>query len=118
MAESPVEDLRPVAERRRQERLPIRGSAIVRIHRREIYADAVDISADGVCLTLPHALEVGSTCQLELQVQGASKHSTPLVARVCFCLQCKDGYRVGLNCSLEEFVDTFAACSVLPGFEG
>lgn len=110
MAESPVEDLRPVAERRRQQRLPIRGSAIVRIQRRKIQADTVDISAHGVCLTLPRALEAGSTCQLDLQVPGASKRSTSVVARVCFCLQGKNGYRVGLNCSLEEFVDEGAQC--------
>lgn len=69
-----------------------------------MHADAVDISAHGVCLTLPRALEVGSTCQLDLEVFGAEKRSLSVAARVCFCLQSKDGYRIGLNCSLEELV--------------
>lgn len=85
--------------------VPMRGSAIVRIQRREMHADTADISAHGVCLTLPRALEVGSTCHLELEIQGAEQRRMSVVARVCFCLQAKSGYRVGLNCSLEEFVD-------------
>lgn len=83
----------------------VRGSALVRIQRREMRADAVDISAHGVCLTLSHALEVGSTCRLDLEIQGSERRSTSVVARVCFCLQGKDGYRIGLNCTLDEFVD-------------
>ncbi len=58
-----------------------------------------------MCLTVPHALEVGSSCQLDVLVQGAAKRSMSVVARVCFCLQGKNGYRVGLNCSLAELVD-------------
>jgi hypothetical protein len=71
-------------------------------------ADTVDISAHGVCLTLPRALEVGSTCQLELEIHGATQRSKSVVARVCFCVQGSNGYRIGLNCSLEEFVDNGA----------
>src|SRR4030095_13950763 len=109
MAECSAEDLRPpVADRRRQQRLLIRGSALVRIQRREMRADTVDISAHGVCLTLPHALEVGSICRLEREIHGAAQRSTSVEARVCFCLQGNNGYRIGLNCSLEEFVDESA----------
>jgi hypothetical protein len=110
MVEDSAEDLRPpVAERRKQQRLPIRGSARVRIQRREMRADPVDISTHGVCLTLPRALEVGSTCQLDLEVQGAAQRRTSVLARVCFCLQGQNGYRIGLNCELDEFVDSGAA---------
>jgi len=69
MAEDSAEDLRPpVTERRKQPRLPIRGDALVRIQRRELRAEAVDISAHGVCLTLPRAVEVGTTCWLDLEI--------------------------------------------------
>jgi hypothetical protein len=79
MAEDSAEELRrPLADRRRQPRLPTRGTALVRFQRRELRADTVDISAHGVCLTLPH---------------------------VCFCLRGNNGYRIGLNCALEDFVD-------------
>ena len=105
MAESSVEDSPAGADRRREPRLPVRGSAIVRIQRRAMRAETVDISAHGVCLTLPRALEIGITCQVDLQVQGAAKRSTSVEARVCFCLQSEDAYRVGLNCLLEDFID-------------
>jgi hypothetical protein len=106
MGEDSAEELqRPAADRRRQQRLPTRGAALVRFQRRELQADTVDISPHGVCLTLPCALDVGSTCELDLKVLGASQRRTSVVARVCFCLQGKDGYRIGLNCALEDFVD-------------
>ena len=105
MAEDPAEDLRPaVANRRSPPRLQIRGIARVRVQRREMHAETDDISAHGVCLTLPRALEVGSTCRLDLEILGPQKRSTSVEARVCFCLQSQSGYRIGLNCPLEEFI--------------
>ena len=75
----------------------------VRIQRRELRAEAVDISAHGVCLTLPRALEVGTTCWLDLEIPALAPGGFFSVeARVCFCLQGKDGYRIGLNCDLED----------------
>lgn len=110
MAEDSAEDLRPpIANRRSHQRLPLRGTARVKVQRRELLADTVDISAHGVCLTLPVPLEVGGSCQLELEIQGAMQRRATVEARVCFCLQGKDGYRIGLNCALEEFVDDGAA---------
>lgn len=107
MVEDSADDLQPppVAERRRQQRLPIRGTALVRIQRRELRANTVDMSPHGVCLSLPVALEVGSACELDLEIFGAVGRTTSLVARVCFCLQGKEGYRIGLNCELEDFID-------------
>jgi hypothetical protein len=106
MVEDPAEELRPpVADRRKQQRLLTRGTALVKFQRHELLADTVDISQHGVCLTLPRALEVGSTCELDLEILGAGQRRTSVVARVCFCLQGKDGYRIGLNCALEDFVD-------------
>lgn len=106
MVEDSAEELRPpVADRRRQQRLLTRGTALVKFQRHELRADTVDISQHGVCLTLPRALEVGSTCELDLEILGTAQRRTSVVARVCFCLQAKDGYRIGLNCTLEDFVD-------------
>lgn len=105
MAEDSARDLRPLANRRSDQRLPVRGIARVKVQRCELVADTVDISAHGVCLTLPIALEVGSNCHLELEMQGALQRRASVTARVCFCLHGKEGYRIGLNCELEEFVD-------------
>lgn len=103
MSEDSTEDLRsPVADRRKQRRLPIRGNALVTIQRRELRAEAVDISAHGVCLTLARALEVGTTCSLDLEIPSLAPGGFSVEARVCFCLQGKDGYRIGLNCDLED----------------
>ena len=111
MAEDSAEDLRPpVAELHKQRRLPIRGDALVRIQRRELRAEAVDISTHGVCLTLPRALEVGTTCSLDLEIPSLAPGGLFSVeARVCFCLQGKDGYRIGLNCDLEDLTGEGAA---------
>lgn len=111
MAEDSAEDLRPpVTERRKQPRLPIRGDALVRIQRRELRAEAVDISAHGVCLTLPRAVDVGTTCWLDLEIPSLAPGGFFSVeARVCFCLQGKDGYRIGLNCDLEDLTGDGAA---------
>lgn len=106
MVEDSAEDLRPPAmDRRTQQRLPVHGTALVRIHRREMRAETVDISAHGVCLTLPRALEVGSTCELDLEIHGELKRSMSVVARVCFCLQGQNGYRIGLHCSMDELIE-------------
>lgn len=105
MGEDSAEEVQPpVADRRRQQRLPTRGTALVKFQRQELQADTVDISPHGVCLTLPRALEVGSSCELDLEIFGAAQRRTSVVARVCFCLQGKDGYRIGLNCDLDELV--------------
>jgi hypothetical protein len=111
MAEDSAEDLRsPVADRRKQRRLPVRGDALVRTQRRELRAEAVDISAHGVCLTLPQALEVGTTCLLDLEIPSlAPAGFLSVEARVCFCLQGREGYRIGLNCDLEEVTGDGAA---------
>jgi PilZ domain len=93
------------SERRLQPRLPVRGVAHIKIKRRSVKAETVDISSHGVCLTLPQPLEVGSSCQLDLAIEGEEGRRISVVARVCFCLRGKNGYRVGLNCALAEFID-------------
>ena len=94
-----------VEDRRRRQRIGVHGIAIVSIERRQILGDAVDISPDGVCLTLPRALEIGSTCRLDLEIECPTRRSTSVVARVCFCLEGESGFRVGLNCLLDKFLD-------------
>lgn len=92
------------SERRARWRLPVRGFAVVRSGHAAMLAETVDISEQGVCLTLPEALDVGGTYRVDLEIQGDHARSTSVVARVCFCLQGKNGYRVGLNCSLGKFL--------------
>jgi PilZ domain len=94
----------PMQERRRDERAVVRGVAIVRNRRGGLLAETADISAHGVCLTLSHALEVGSTHRLDLEIRTEEIRRTKVLGRVCFCLQGKNGYRVGLNCELSEFL--------------
>jgi hypothetical protein len=53
---------------------------------------------------LPHALEVGSVCGLDLEIPGFAHASMSVEARVCFCLQGKEGYRIGLNCDLDDLM--------------
>jgi hypothetical protein len=86
------------------QRVPIRGRAVLKTKRGVLSAQTVDISAFGVCLTLPYALDVGSSCQFELEIQADPTRRTSAVGQVCFCLHEKDGYRVGLNCALGEFI--------------
>jgi len=86
------------------QRVPIRGRAVLKTKRGVLTAQTVDISAFGVCLTLPHALDVGSCCQFELKIHGDPTRKISAVGQVCFCLHEKDGYRVGLKCPLGEFI--------------
>jgi PilZ domain len=93
------------AERRGGERRVVQGIAIVRSRRGATLAEAVDISDEGVCLTLSHPLDVGAKYLLDLELRGQPARSTSIVARVCFCLASNGGYRVGLNCSLASFIE-------------
>ena len=86
-------------------RLQIRGVALVETKGHSVLAESVDISVHGVCLTLSHPLEVGSGCRLVLEMQREEKRTTSVLASVCFCLQTTIGYRIGLACSLTDFVE-------------
>jgi hypothetical protein len=92
-------------ERRGGERRVVRGVAIQRSRRGATLAETVDISDEGVCLTLSHPLDVGAKYLLDLELRGQPARSTSIVARVCFCLASNGGYREGLNCSLASFID-------------
>lgn len=94
----------PHSERRAQQRLPIRGVAQLSVKRRKVTAEAVDISSHGLCLTLQQPLEVGSSYRLDVAIEGTRERRTTVVARVCFCLRDNNGFRIGLNCSLAEFM--------------
>lgn len=93
------------SERRSQARLPVRGFAIIRGRRGQVQAQAVDISASGVCLSLSHPLEVGETYRLDLEIYGEPPRVKSVLARVCFCLASNGAYRIGFNCALADFVD-------------
>lgn len=92
-------------ERRGQLRLPVRGVATINGRRGKALAQAVDISASGVCLSLAHPLAVGEAYRLDLEIDGEPPRATSVLARVCFCLASKGAYRIGFNCCLSDFVD-------------
>ena len=104
MGEDSAEFWSRVPDQRRQQRLTVRGIALVRAQRRRLLAEAVDISAHGVCLTASCALQVGSIHRLDLEIRRPTKSAISVAARVCFCIKEKSGYRIGLSCSLGEFV--------------
>lgn len=79
------------------------AAADLKIESRHLTAEAVDISEHGVCLTLTQPVEVGTKCQLNLTIERDIERR--VFARVCFCLPTTHGFRVGLNCSLDEFID-------------
>ncbi|HMN43752.1 MAG TPA: PilZ domain-containing protein [Povalibacter sp.] len=91
------------SERRGQARLPVRGFAVVQGRRGQ--AQAVDISASGVCLSLSYPLKVGETYRLDLEIHGEPPRVRSVLARVCFCLASNGTYRIGFNCALADFVD-------------
>ncbi|MBB6093485.1 hypothetical protein HNQ60_002366 [Povalibacter uvarum] len=93
------------AERRGQARLPVRGFAIIKGGRGRALAQAVDISASGVCLSLSHPLEVGEAYRLDLEIHGDPPRVKSVLARVCFCLASNGAYRIGFNCCLDDFVE-------------
>ncbi len=106
MARGTRRSLKEVTERRMLDpRLPTKGYATIKGQRGRFIAEAVDISASGVCMSLPKPLEVGGMYQLELEVQGEVKRAACVVGRVCFCLQGKDGYRIGFHCNLVGLLD-------------
>ncbi len=93
-----------VAEPRGQRGLAVRGLAVVKIGRRSVRVENVDISAHGVCMTLPHALSLGRGYRLDLEIQAGATRTMSVVGRVCFRMRGNSGYRVGFNCSLAEFL--------------
>ena len=86
-------------ERREHARLPVRGSAEVRTRQGKLIAEAVDISASGVCLTLSRPLDSGGVYDLDLLIPGECEHRSAVTGRVCFCIKEKDGYRIGFSCA-------------------
>lgn len=86
------------SERRSAHRTYVRGRASVEVeHQRSFQADMIDVSDAGVCLTAPIALEPGTLCRLEIDVERPQRHLS-LTGRVCFCVEDHGGYRVGFHC--------------------
>jgi hypothetical protein len=84
--------------------MPVKSLAIVTVPgTKAMIAEDVDISAVGVCMTLPSALEVGRCCKLDLEIDEGEKRSTTVLGRVCFCMKSHGGFRVGFNCALDGF---------------
>jgi hypothetical protein len=99
------------AERRERARMPVKGAAEVRTLHGTLVGEAVDISAAGVCLTLPEPLQTGALCNVDLRIdaepgaEGESVIETSIVGRVCFCIEQRAGFRVGVNCALSDCLE-------------
>lgn len=94
-------------ERRRSERRSVHGRASVLCSGRSFEAEAVDISESGVCLTSPVALYPGTSCRLTMEVHPAPLMRICVSGSVCFCIEQRGQYRVGVHCS--ESADLVAA---------
>lgn len=59
---------------------------------------AVDIGATGVCLVVPSQLNIGQRYHIDLSliVKGRQCDIAAL-AKVAYCVHCKDGFRVGMH---------------------
>ena len=101
MARGPGKSLLKGAERRQQSRMNIRGSAAIRTRHGVLTGEAVDISPAGVCLTVPEPLHIGGIYSLDLHLHGEPESDVSVIARVCFCIEERDGFRVGMNCTIE-----------------
>jgi PilZ domain-containing protein len=87
-----------LSERRSAQRAYARGRASVAVgHQLSFQADMIDVSEAGVCLTAPMAIEPGTLCRLEIDVEQPRRHFT-LTGRVCFCVSDREHYRVGFHC--------------------
>ena len=58
------------AERRTRPRIPVVGSAEIKTVRGTLVGEAVDVSAAGVCLTIPQPLLAGELCSLDLRIEN------------------------------------------------
>jgi hypothetical protein len=93
------------AERRARPRIPVVGSAEVKTRLGTLVGEAVDVSAAGVCLTIPQPLLAGELCSLELRIENEPPIETSIVGRVCFCIEQRAGYRIGVNCPMSDSLD-------------
>ena len=93
------------AERRARPRIPVVGFAEVKTRRGTLVGEAVDVSAAGVCLTIPQPLVAGELCSLDLRIENEPPIETSIVGRVCFCIEQSAGYRIGVNCPMSDSFD-------------
>lgn len=86
-------------ERRAVLRSLIRGRASVAIEcQRSFRAATIDISEAGICLTAPVALEPGTVCRLDVEIEQPLLTQFTVNGRVCFCIGERGHYRVGFHC--------------------
>jgi hypothetical protein len=59
---------------------------------------ALDIGTTGVCLVVPSQLDIGKRYHIDLSliVKGRQCDIAAL-AKVTYCVQCKEGFRVGMH---------------------
>lgn len=86
-------------ERRSSERKVLRLRADVRFpDNKTLQTHSVDISTGGICLVSPVKLDLGQTCEINLQLSACGSDTTvPLLGRVCYCIRGADGFRAGMQ---------------------
>jgi hypothetical protein len=113
----PIEKSERDADRRHSARTIIRCEASIALDDdRRLVGSTVDLSAAGVCLSLPVALEPGERCGLRINIGSPDEVTiVEMRGRVCFCVPQRDGYRIGLHCT---DIDPDAALMISDLLEG
>lgn len=90
----------PPDERRKTPRNPEQCSASVLLpDRRRIKGKTVDLSSEGVCLTLPEALTLGHQYRFRIDRRiDNKKQRIDVIGRVCFCISLGGQFRIGMHC--------------------
>jgi hypothetical protein len=113
----PIEKSERDADRRHSARTIIRCEASIALDDdRRLVGSTVDLSAAGVCLSLPVALEPGERCGLRINIGSPDEVTiVEMRGRVCFCVPQREGYRIGLHCT---DIDPDAALMISDLLEG
>lgn len=97
---SPRDHNPDTSERRARRRLYVQARAVVLLPQElSLEVETVEISEEGVCLTSPIELVPGTWCRLRIQLLPASATEISVSGRVCFCIEQRGVYRIGIHCA-------------------
>jgi len=76
--------------------LNTRGTLVAGSH--TIPFAAQDIGTNGVCVVVASPINIGQRCHIDLVlIARGSQYDIAAVAKVTYCVACREGFRVGLN---------------------
>lgn len=82
-------------------RKPLHTHGTLAVGKSTIPFATVDIGSAGVCLVVPCHMEIGQRCHIDLTLTAkAHQYEISAIVKVTYCLNSKDGFRVGM-----QFVD-------------